>query len=763
MSHLSPYRLGKAREVYSYFNVTNAISWNLLVGSIIILFAMRLNAPATFIGLITAAFYLALLLLPLGKLLARRFSIIKVFGFAWTLRALCMLLVVAAPIAEYFGYRDTALLLVLLGVLSFHFFRGIGIVGNNPVLSLLCTGADRGSYLTQIQIVNGAAAMFGSFLMAMILGRNLPVFIYSIFFGIGVISGILSGYFVKKLPEPPSEPDGEKIKLIQVFREVLADNYLRRFIIIFFLIAFVSGVTRAFVVVYAREVFAQNDGMVSLFTVFGNMGYLMIGLCIKFFVDRTGAKPIFIVCTMIGLASMLPVIFYPGAALVNMTSVILFLSFLFFMLNFGFLGSEGIAQTYFMALIPTEKMLNMGILFFFIYGTAGASGSFLTGLLLDLFSAFGFSPFISFKILFSFLFVLTAVALVLQKGLKSLGSLSLKGALEVIFSIRDIKAISLLDKLNKTQDSKEEAMLLGALRNTPSSLATTGLLERARSPRLSTRMQSIRALEKLPYLTESAEKALLDDIVNHPYTTAYISASLLGKHGCVSAIPLLRELALSDDYMLAGEALIALARLKDFNFRERIEEVIKKTNNPRLKIMGAEALGLLHSHNSLPVLLDILRGTEPPPYLRDEVVLAISAILDTQHRFYPVLVKYLSDKTLAFTLGMDEAEAAYEFYKSTLDEKKKKSDVKISSAAENFASAVSKFIKNNDGTELSQWISELPDNLYTDENIAKTVLSQAVIDTEINVHNRLRLLIIHWAAIQLCTWTKAAKDNKIIY
>jgi hypothetical protein len=257
---LSPYRLGKARETFNYFTVTNAISWNLLAGSIITLLAMRLNAPATYIGIISSSFYISFFFLPLGKLLAKRFSIIGIFSFAWTTRAICMLLVVAAPVAEYLGRRDLALLLVLLGVFAFHFFRGMGMIGNNPVLSLMATGPDRGSFLTQVQIINGAAALFGSFIIAMILGRDLPVFVYSMLIGSGVITGILSGYLIKKVPEPPGEAEGENVNLFSIFREAFAEGYLRRFIVIFFLIALASGVTRACVVVYAREVFAKNDG-----------------------------------------------------------------------------------------------------------------------------------------------------------------------------------------------------------------------------------------------------------------------------------------------------------------------------------------------------------------------------------------------------------------------------------------------------------------------------------------------------------------------
>ena len=786
---LSPYRLKKAREVYNFFNVFNAISWNLLVGIIITLFALRLGASSTYIGLLGASVYVALFMLPLGKILARRFSIIGIFSVTWILRSVSMIFAVLAPFLEYAGYRNEALVLIMLGVFSFHILRGIGMIGNNPVLSLLASGPDRGSYVTQIQIINSSIGMFGSFIIAMVLGLNPPISVFSVLLIAGVITGIVSGYVIRKVPEPPGETEGKKMKLSDIFKDAFASNDLRHFMLILFLVALVSGVTRTFVVVYAREVFGHSDGLISLYAVFGGLGFLIAGLSVKFLVDRIGAKPLFIVCVIIGFVSIIPVIFFPAAAVQNMTSAILFMVFLFFMLNFGFLGSEGIAQTYFLALIPEDKILDLGILYFFVFGIAGAGGSFLAGILLDLFSVAGVDSFISFKILFGIMSLFTIAALAMHRKMKSLGSLPLRDALEVIFSVRDLRAISILDKLNKAEDSSEEKILLGELHNTPSHLAVYDLLERTRSPMLAMRQETITTLEKMQSLSENAEKALIYDIVNNPFTTAYLSARILGNHDCKAAIPLLRELVFSDDYMLAGESFIALAKMKDKACRLQIERIILDTDNPRLKIMGAEALGLFHCHDSIPVLFDLLRVTNPPPYLMDEVVLAAASILDTQKKFYKIMVRYAqagssqaegrraADNSLAETLAMDEVESAFEYVNSTLSGKKKASIESvslISGHAGNFYKAVKNYFKDNNGVELSQWILNLPEfpqnvtaHYGSDEGsplderdknaYLKTVLSQAVLDEELSVHNCLRLLIVHWAAHVLRMWVDNVK------
>jgi HEAT repeat protein len=757
---LSPYRLGKARELYNIFNVFNALSWTFLVGNIITIFAMRLQASSTYIGTINALLYVAFFFLPLGKILTERFKIITIFSFAWIGRAVCMVPVVIAPIVAALGHREIALGLTVLGVGLFHVIRGVGMIGNNPVLSALSSGPDRGSYMTQIQIINSAVGMFAGFIIAIALGRAPPLYLYSIIMAAGIGCGIFSGILMRKIPEPPIAEGGRKIKLTGIFRDALSNPSLKQFVIILFLVALVSGVSRAFIIVYSREVFFQNDGMVSLYSVFGGLGNLMIGLLIKFLVDRIGAKPIFIMCVIMGLVSMLPIVFFPAGAVNNLTTVILFLSFLFFIMNFGFLGAEGIAQTYFLGLVPLELMMDMGILYFFIFGISGAGGSLLAGLLLDILSGLGIAKFITFKILYIILIGLTFFVLILQRKLVSLGALPFKGALKVLFSVRDLQAISLLDRLNKTRDSQEEEALLEALHDTPSQLALKGLLNRAKSPRLAIRLESLRALESQEFLTPDAEKALVDDIINNPYTTAYISARILGNHKCFAAMPLLRELVSSRDYMLAGEAIIALAKLGDEAFRPHIERIITKAKNPRLKIMGVEAFGIYRSPNSLSVLLDILKVADPPPYLRDEVVLAMASIMDIQNKFYPLLVRFLEDPSQITTLAMDEAEAAVEYYNAVCGgrfPRKKSSLTVLGRQAKALAPAVQEYIRDRKGGLLSRWILEIPDELC--QTILQVVLSEAVLDDELASYDRLRLLIVHWTACKLRLWTNKFKQQ----
>jgi len=135
--------------------------------------------------------------------------------------------------------------------------------------------------------------------------------------------------------------------------------------------------------------------------------------------------------------------------------------------------------------------------------------------------------------------------------------------------------------------------------------------------------------------------------------------------------------------------------------------------------------------------------------------LAIASILDTQNKFYKILARYTADNSLAVTLAMDEVEAACEFVNSALNAKKKASKKNASailSYAEKFNIAVSCYIKDKNGEEISRWILEFPNEYFKSGSVVKSVLSQAVLDGDLSVYDCLRLLIVHWAAHELRVW-----------
>jgi MFS family permease len=724
---------------------------------------LRLEASSTLIGLLTAINYLAQAFLFLGRILARRVPIIKIYSATWLFRSLAMTPLLFAPHFSASGRNGTAIALMLVGVALFHLSRGIGMVGNNPVLSFLAQGPDRGSYMTFIQIINNGVGMVATFALALFLGSNPPLFIYSVIMGAGIVIGIASVAFLSRIPEPDSAEKAVDSDFFAVIKESLREVSLRFFILIMFLAVMVSGIVRTFILVYARDVFNQSDGMVTLYTVFGSMGSLVIGLIVKFLIDRIGAKPLYVLCALFGVVSILPALFFPASLFgpgdmggeAIPVSVILYLCAFFFITNFAFLGAEGVGQTYFLGLVPRKSMLDMSIVYFFVYAAAGAGGTFAAGLLLDILKALGFSYFAAFRTLFLLMVAVLVIVLSLQRRLVSLGAIPFTSAISLLFSPRDLRAIMLVDKLEKSRDAGEEEEVLEELSGAASPFAVKAILDRLRSPRFAVRIEALNALNAAPYLDEEPVKILLDDLARNTHTTAYLSARILGRHKVTESRDKLREALLSDDYMLSGEAMIALARLRDWTSYPRIERIIRETYNPRLKIMGFEALSIAGEQTAIPVLIDSMIERETAAHIKDEAALSLASILKVGNRYYKLLVSLGENPSSCAALAKDTAESAYEYYRSVVPHgstRKKKSPAPRDIQASLLQEAVSAYVEKDDGGPLSRWILSLPPQIAGET--LQLMLTGAVMDKTLAQQDSFRLLIALWASRQLRAWAE---------
>jgi hypothetical protein len=498
--------------------------------------------------------------------------------------------------------------------------------------------------------------------------------------------------------------------------------------------------------------------MVSLYSVFGCLGALVVGLIIRFLIDRIGAKPIYILCTAAGVISIIPAIFFSEAISIasSGTSAVLFLSALFFFINFSFLGLEGVNQTYFLGLVPRKYMLDMSIVYWFFYAASGAVGTLIAGFLLDGLSFFGFSYEVSFRVLNIIMISVLVLVLVLQRKLTSLGSLPLKNAVGLLFSFRDLRAIALLEKLGKTESPAEEEEVLLELGDTSSTFAVKGILEKVKSPRFSVRIEALNALSAAPNLDAQTVSVCLADLKKNTHTTAYISARILGKYkikeardALVCAFHIAKE---TDDFILCGETMIALSRLGDKESAGEIAETVRKSKHPRIKIMGFEALAVTHNPEYLSVLLDCMLEAETETHIKDEAVIAISRILDCERLYYKLLVKLLDDPLNFGMLAKDEAESAFEYYKAHAHKnehspEKQELAALLKNAAKNIQPAVFDYADKSDATLLSSWIMLLPETLC--QAAIKIVVSQAVLEPSINEHDPFRLLAVLWSCRQL--------------
>jgi hypothetical protein len=304
MATLSPAGLQKGRRSFYAFNSLNSISFVLVSGSLVTLYALSLGASNAIIGLLNAFGYGTFFFLPLGKRLVREKPIVKVFGLAWFWRYIAMAPALLAPFLVAQGLYGLAFALILLGVALFNILRGVGLIGNNPVLANLADGgaggkrSDRGAFLVNVSIISSLAGMGTNLLVALVIGQAAPPWAFAAAIAVGIAVGMVGSIvLVRRVPEPEGYRPEKSGSLVRSAREAFKERPFRAYMESLFTLSLVAGMARSFLPVYAKDVFSQGDNAVMAYSLVASLGSLAMGLLTRLLVDRLGAKPLYVIYT----------------------------------------------------------------------------------------------------------------------------------------------------------------------------------------------------------------------------------------------------------------------------------------------------------------------------------------------------------------------------------------------------------------------------------------------------------------------------------
>jgi hypothetical protein len=640
---LSPGQIKKGRTTYNLFQFINALSFPLINGSIITLFAIKLGADANMLGILSGFNYLAFTLVVLGKALEPTFGMSRVMAWAWLLRSICMIPILFAILFAMHANFTMALFMVLISNIGFNIMRGPGFVANNPIIVMLSTPQTWGKYLSFTLMLNFGGTILSTVVLGLILRVSQSFQSYTILLAAGIGLGFWSSYLLFLLPNPPQAVATQSF--ISTMREAFARPAFRTFSIVFFFISFITAATRPFLVVYTRNVYGQSDSNAILFTVVGAFGAFFMSSFSRTLVQAVGAKTLFIFFTGLATVSLIPAIISPH---LEGLTFILFMGLFHLVATFGMQGLESTGQTYLFGVIRKDELVDASILYFTVFGLGGALGSITGGALLSWFQMM-MSMKVSFQVYFSIALVAMIGLLVMIGYLKNTHQSSVRSGLSVLFSPRDIHAINLGHRL-EIADSEELASLLKQLGRSESEAATELLVESLKSPQFMLRRTALSAIENLP-TSRNPEivQLLLNQMQNHTFTTGHVAARILGKHHIHQGIPALRRAVFhSADYRTQGESIVALGRLQDKKSLLLIRKQVRMENNEFVIISALNALNQMIEPVDLFVLLRPLAWSQPSKTLIHEALLSAGELLASNGSFYRQYTAFLNDRGVAY-------------------------------------------------------------------------------------------------------------------
>ncbi len=639
---LSPGEMAKGRNTFYIFTIFNVIAYYSVSGNIITLYALRLGADNFLIGLISSFFYFGTIFILLGRFLTKRMGTVKQMGIFWLIRYMFMIPLLSAPLLNYFHFTNSILIILIFCTLGFNISRGFAMSGYNPILGSITNNKLRGNFLGKLQIIEHTGNLAVSISIAFLLGGSSPSYIYTIFFLVGIISGIFSAKIIFKMPESKNEISNSKENLYTVLKDALKEKTIKNFLLNNILIAVLITMVAPFLIVYMKTVYHQSDSSIVFFTMAGSMGAISMALINSFLIDRLGAKPLLFYFTGALSIALIPLLISPSID--SSTGIWSLALVVFFLHNMGVFGTRNSAQVYFFKAIKEDQRYSLGVIYMMSEGLAGGVGSLLGGIILvNLQKYYSPNPIEVYRLYFGLIAIFFVIVLFKVNKMESLGAFSVRHTMSLIMSPRDLKAINLLNRLDKVKTIEQEKETIKAIAKSKSALSTQELLHHLKSPRFTIRAEALSALTRLPE-DENISKALISDVKNNTNTTAYISADIIGIRGLQSGIDILRKQLDSTDFFLSGKCMVSLARLNDRSSILRIEEIVKSTTNARLVIHGAAALEIFHNITSIQILLEKLEK-KTAPFLRDEIILSIAGILNIGKWFYPIYRIFLEQSS----------------------------------------------------------------------------------------------------------------------
>lgn len=195
-----------------WFAWFNALSFQMVLGSPMILFAKDLGASATVLGIITGLTPLLVIFQIPAAYYVARVGYRRFVHSGWGIRVAFIFVIALVPLTYRFLNPTAQLSLTLLLLFCFNLSRGISSAGWLPWITALVPSEGRGTYLSR----DAAAVGFASFLAFVLAGfcvwGDAKPWQFSLVFLFSAIMGVISLTFLNRIPDVAVAPQQAKSK-----------------------------------------------------------------------------------------------------------------------------------------------------------------------------------------------------------------------------------------------------------------------------------------------------------------------------------------------------------------------------------------------------------------------------------------------------------------------------------------------------------------------------------------------------------------------
>jgi MFS family permease len=311
-----------------WFSAFNALSFQIVLSSPMVLYAKTLGASATVLGIVAGMMPLLVIFqIPAASYIAR-LGFRRFVYAGWGTRVMFIFAMAVVPLTEIFLDPRNRLALMMVLLFCFNLSRGISSCAWLPWITALVPASLRGKYLSRDAAVQNLASFFTFLVAALCLSGSPHGWQFAVLFAFSAITGAISLNFLKQIPDVPISEEVRASRGPVPWLEMLRFAPFKKLLqmVVAWSVAY-GGVT-AFIVTFLKSAGGMAEGPILLLSSMAFIG----GLCSLWFLgsrlDRLGSKPVLTFCFLLWIVVLGGWVLMAGGALQLRLGAVLVLQFL---------------------------------------------------------------------------------------------------------------------------------------------------------------------------------------------------------------------------------------------------------------------------------------------------------------------------------------------------------------------------------------------------------------------------------------------------
>lgn len=273
------------------FTALNALSFEVLAGQILVLFARQVGASLSDIGLMAALLPFAAVIQLGVAPLVNRFGPRALMLAGWGARTFVSAGLFLVPVAMRAGQAagTRALLLIMA---CFYFCRALGMSSWLPLVQEIVPPGDRGLYLSRQEWLRQASIVLINVVTVLYLLNVTGLTRFMHVIGVGVVAAAWSLYYLWRVPDVGGMAERLDREYLHRALAPLRDAIFRRYLFFSVTLRMVLSAFPPFLVVFLREGLALQPSWVIAVNTVASLGAVATLPVWGRWSDRFGARPV---------------------------------------------------------------------------------------------------------------------------------------------------------------------------------------------------------------------------------------------------------------------------------------------------------------------------------------------------------------------------------------------------------------------------------------------------------------------------------------